>query len=320
MRNEKAFTRKMHELLEYSIVHGLPSQHSDVRFSDGLIMGFWWKKHKKEIYAMQGESLLAKKIVEVDTFWRLKYSGLSFEDKMREYLDYLRKFGKPQRKSLVRFSDYTLMGYWLSNNYKEVYALEGKNVLASEICYILKNGHVSGEKLSNREKMSLLLDYLQYNLKLPEYKNFSSFSNGELIRDFWNNYKYIIYDLKDSDDVAKNIINIVLENYEKDKNEVFEGRLLEILNYIENFGIPLQIGNETFKDGTKLGRFWYDNKQKIYELKDFNPIAFKIVNLVEKINPQYFDGIKVLIDEQREFGALAFGIDEMGREKVLVKK
>jgi hypothetical protein len=232
------------------------------------------KENDEERYA----ELLCEKIY--DSFGEM-ISGLSIEDKIKEFIAEVEKNGIPSSKNKeLKFSDNTLMGrFWehckgkdKCNRDEYSSLLENETLKQDWIRY-------QKEKDKNKDKIKLLIkdkikEFIKHVEKngIPKQKDKEiKFSDNTLMGIFWENCKK--QDKCNKDEYSSLLENETLkddwERYqkEKDKNKnktklLIKDKIKEFLKYIEKNGIPKQNDKIKFSDNTLMGRFWPECKKQ----------------------------------------------------------
>ena len=289
-------------------------QSSSLLFSDGTKMGRYWNANKDKIYQMVIEEsnpfvVQYKEQYEV-LIKEYNKKGLGDEEKLLEYLKAMKENDNkimPKRSSLL-FSDGTKMNpYW--NNKDKIYKMiteEGNTFVVQykDQCEVLIKEYNSYQekqeiKITEEEK---LLEYLQAmkdndNNIIPKSSP-ALFSDGTKMGNYWNANKDKIYQMviEESNPFIikyKDQCEVLIKEYDK-KQLSEEEKLLEYLQAMkdnDNNIIP-KSSPALFSDGTKMGGYWNNNKDKIYQM------------IMEEGNPfvvQYKEQYEVLISEYIKF-------------------
>ena len=287
---------------------------SPALFSDGTKMGSYWNANKDKIYQMVIEEsnpfvVQYKEQYEV-LIKEYNKKGLGDEEKLLEYLKAMKENDNkimPKRSSLL-FSDGTKMNpYW--NNKDKIYKMiteEGNTFVVQykDQCEVLIKEYNSYQekqeiKITEEEK---LLEYLQAmkdndNNIIPKSSP-ALFSDGTKMGSYWNANKDKIYQMviEESNPFIikyKDQCEVLIKEYDK-KQLSEEEKLLEYLQAMkdnDNNIIP-KSSPALFSDGTKMGGYWNNNKDKIYQM------------IMEEGNPfvvQYKEQYEVLISEYIKF-------------------
>ena len=297
------------------------SQSSPLLFSDGTQTGTYWNSNKDKIYKMiteednqfivQYKAQCEVLIKEYNKYQEKQKSKITEEEKLLEYLQAMKDNDDetiPYNSTLL-FSDGTKMGiYWgHSNNKDKIYKMiiEGGNQFAiqyKEECEVLikeyKNYQEKQEvKITEEEK---LLEYLQAmkdnDNKIIPYNSSSLFSDGTQMGYYWSNsnnkdkiYKMITEESNPFVIQYKDQCEVLIKEYNK-KQLSEEEKLFEYLQAMKNNGnkIITQRSPLLFSDGTKIGGYGSNKKDKIYQM------------VMEKGNPfivKYKAQCEVLINE-----------------------
>ena len=230
---------------------------------------------------------------------------LTDEEKLLEYLQAMKDNGNKLIPSTVKnlFSDGTKMGYYWSDKKNKIYKMiieEGNPFIIKykDQCKVLIKEY-DKKQLSEEEK---LLEYLQAmkdndNNIIPKSSP-ALFSDGTKMGGYWNKNKDKIYRMviEESNPFIikyKDQCEVLIKEYDK-KQLSEEEKLLEYLQAMkdnDNNIIP-KSSPALFSDGTKMGGYWNNNKDKIYQM------------IMEEGNPfvvQYKEKYEVLISEYIKF-------------------
>ena len=230
---------------------------------------------------------------------------LTDEEKLLEYLQAMKDNGNKLIPSTVKnlFSDGTKMGYYWSDKKNKIYKMiieEGNPFIIKykDQCKVLIKEY-DKKQLSEEEK---LLEYLQAmkdndNNIIPKSSP-ALFSDGTKMGGYWNKNKDKIYRMviEESNPFIikyKDQCEVLIKEYDK-KQLSEEEKLLEYLQAMkdnDNNIIP-KSSPALFSDGTKMGGYWNNNKDKIYQM------------IMEEGNPfvvQYKEQYEVLISEYIKF-------------------
>ena len=290
-------------------------QRSPLLFSDGTKMDTYWKDTKDKIYNMitkEGNQFVIqyKKQCEV-LIKEYNKKQLSEEERLLEYLQAMKENGNkiiPQNSSLL-FSDETKMAHYWHNKKDKIYKMitEEGNLFVVQYkdqCEVLISEYIklqekSETKITEEKK---LLEYLQAmkdddNKIIPRSSSLL-FSDGTKMCVYWRHNKDKIYKMITEEGNPfivqyKDQCEVLIKEYNK-KQLSEEEKLFEYLQAIkdnDNKIIPAR-SPLLFSDGTKMGRYWNDNKDKIYKI------------ITEEGNPfivQYKDQCEVLIKEYNNY-------------------
>ena len=274
-----SFDDKLKEAYDYLKAKGHlpPLDDTEIKFSDGAIMGGWLSKNKLQFQQKQGENQFAKAIIQ-ELKGRKK---ISFEEKLKEAYDYLQNKGylPTLDDKNIEFSDGTVMGSWLSTNKSKLQELEEINEYAKAIIQELK-----GRKgLSFDDKLIETYNYLQNNGYLPNSKNKEiKFSDGSQISSWLFTNKSRLQELEETNEYAKAII----QELEKRRGLNFEENVKEAYDYLQAEGhLPsFEDAKIKFSDGVILGDWIGRNRKKIIEESKKGKIeAITIVDYLDKI-------------------------------------
>ncbi len=239
---------------------------------------------------------------------KIKVKTISFEDKLLEYLEAMHKNNDSiiLTTSNLKFSDGVFMNQFLKNNREKIYKLitTKNNIFIKKYpkcCeniindYMLRKGKSEEIKLTDEER---LIEYLiamsKNNNELIKQTSALRFSDGISMRYYWNIYKEKIIKLlsenmdkylKDYKEACKTIADAYKEYktylMKKENNLIldFNRKLLEYLKAMNknNNQIINQRSNIKFSDGTNMGSFFNNNREKIYEelIKENNKFVKK---------------------------------------------
>ena len=291
--------------------------NSSLLFSDGTKMGYYWKDKKNRIYKMitKESNLFDIRYKEQCEVLIKEYNKkqLSEEEKLFEYLKAIKDNCNniiPQRSPLL-FSDGTKMGIsWnISNNKDKIYKMiteEGNPFIVQykEQCEVLikeYNNYQKNQetKIIEEEKLFEYLKAIKDNCNniIPQ-RSPLLFSDGTKMGYYWIDKKDKIYKMIIEEGNLfiikyKDQCEVLIKEYNK-KRLSNEEKLLEYLKAMKVNGNKIIPYNSSllFSDGTKMGYYWSDKKDKIYEM------------ITEKGNPfiaQYKDQCEVLINEYIKF-------------------
>ena len=268
----------------------LPTNYNKtVKFSDGTFIGRWIYNNKKRIQELQEVDEKARAIIEeLD-----KRKGLTFEERIEEIYNYLLKHNElPSVNSkMVKFSDGLFMGGWIRKNRNKIQELEG-NEKAKAIMEKIKI------RLSFEEKIEEIYNYLLKDNELPTKSNKTiKFSDGSLMGEWIKTNRNKIQELE-GNEKAKAIMGKIKIRLS------FEEKIEEMYNYLLNHNeIPVKSDNNAsrFSDGTFMGIWIQKNKNKLINDYGSNKNIKRLVDLILKINPKYFDNILKTLQLKGEF-------------------
>ena len=298
-------------------------QRSSLLFSDGTQMGYYWSDKKNKIYNMiteEGNPFVIQYkdqcevlIKEYNKYQEKSETKITEEEKLFEYLKAIKDNCNniiPQRSPLL-FSDGTKMGIsWnISNNKDKIYKMiteEGNPFIVQykEQCEVLikeYNNYQKNQetKIIEEEKLFEYLKAIKDNCNniIPQ-RSPLLFSDGTKMGYYWIDKKDKIYKMIIEEGNLfiikyKDQCEVLIKEYNK-KRLSNEEKLLEYLKAMKVNGNKIIPYNSSllFSDGTKMGYYWSDKKDKIYEM------------ITEKGNPfiaQYKDQCEVLINEYIKF-------------------
>lgn len=291
---------------------------------------------------------------------KIKVKTISFEDKLLEFLEAMHKNNDNiiLTTSKLKFSDGVFMNQFLKNNREKIYTLitTKNNIFIKKYpkcCeniindYMLIKAKSKDISLTDEER---LIEYLiamsKNNNKLIKQTSNLRFSDGISMRYYWNIYKEKIIKLlsenmdkylKDYKEACKTIIDAYKEykNYliKKENNLIldFNRKLLEYLKAMNknNNKIINQRSNIKFSDGTNMGSFFNNNREKIYEelIKDNNKFLKKypascmtLIKKCEGLFEQRREKRKNYIMNKRKFREESSFDKTLSNEKEINKK
>lgn len=291
---------------------------------------------------------------------KIKVKTISFEDKLLEFLEAMHKNNDNiiLTTSKLKFSDGVFMNQFLKNNREKIYTLitTKNNIFIKKYpkcCENISNDYMfikaksKDISLTDEER---LIEYLiamsKNNNKLIKQTSNLRFSDGISMRYYWNIYKEKIIKLlsenmdkylKDYKEAYKTIIDAYKEykNYliKKENNLIldFNRKLLEYLKAMNknNNKIINQRSNIKFSDGTNMGSFFNNNREKIYEelIKDNNKFLKKypascmiLIKKCEGLFEQRREKRKNYIMNKRKFREESSFDKTLSNEKEINKK
>ena len=293
-------------------------QRSSLLFSDGTKMGIYWNDKKNKIYNMiteEGNPFVIQYkdqcevlIKEYNKYQEKSETKITEEEKLLEYLQAMKDNGNkiiPNRSPLL-FSDGTKMGiYWYTNRDK-IYKMitEEGNLFVIQYkdqCEVLIKEY-NKKQLSEEEK---LLEYLQamkdnYNKIIPQNSSLL-FSDGTQMRRYWDNNKDKIYQMlmEESNpfiikykDQCEVLISEYIKFQEKSETKITEEKkLFEYLQAMKENDSKIipRSSSLLFSDGTKMGGYWNNKKDKIYKMitEEGNLFIIKYKNQCEVLINEY---------------------------------
>lgn len=291
---------------------------------------------------------------------KIKVKTISFEDKLLEFLEAMHKNNDNiiLTTSKLKFSDGVFMNQFLKNNREKIYTLitTKNNIFIKKYpkcCeniindYMLIKAKSKDISLTDEER---LIEYLiamsKNNNKLIKQTSNLRFSDGISMRYYWNIYKEKIIKLlsenmdeylKDYKGACKTIIDAYKEykNYliKKENNLIldFNRKLLEYLKAMNknNNKIINQRSNIKFSDGTNMGSFFNNNREKIYEklikennkfLKKYPESCITLIKKCEGLFEQRREKRKNYIMNKRKFREESSFDKTLSNEKEINKK
>lgn len=272
---------------------------------------------------------------------KIKVKTISFEDKLLEFLEAMHKNNDSiiLTTSKLKFSDGVFMNQFLKNNREKIYTLitTKNNIFIKKYpkcCENIINDYMFIKSKSKNISLTdeeRLIEYLiamsKNNNKLIKQTSNLRFSDGISMRYYWNIYKEKIIKLlsenmdeylKDYKEACKTIIDAYKEykNYliKKENNLIldFNRKLLEYLKAMNknNNKIINQRSNIKFSDGTNMGSFFNNNREKIYEelikennkfLKKYPASCMTLIKKCEDLFEQRREKRKKYIMNKRKF-------------------
>ena len=208
-RKGLCFEDKIEEVYEYvQKYNALPMpKDKTIKFSDGVLMGNWLNKNRLKIAKMSKDDETALVIINKLN----SRMGLSFEDKIEEVYEYLRK-----NKSLpntndkqIKFSDGVLMGSWFTYQRLKLEEASKNNKKAE----VIVNELNSRKGLSFEKRLEEVYEYLLDCGNLPVISDkYICFSDNKSISNWLSRNRQKIYELYLTDDaLAVKFVNLVLE-------------------------------------------------------------------------------------------------------------
>ena len=289
-------------------------QRCSLLFSDGTKMGSYWNDNKDKIYKMiteEGNQFIVKYKDQCEVLIKeYNKKQLSEEEKLIEYLQAMKANGNkiiPQSSSLL-FSDGTKMRTYWKDKKDKIYEMitEEENpfvIQYKDQCEVIIEEY-NKKKLSEEEK---LIEYLQAmktnsNKIIPQSSSLL-FSDGTQMKRYWSANKDKIYEMITEEGNRfivkyKDQCEVLIKEYNKkklsDEEKLFE--YLQAMKDNENKIIP-KSSSLLFSDGTKMGTYWKDNKDKIYEMitEEENPFVIQYKNQCEVLINKY-----ILLQEKRK--------------------
>ena len=291
---------------------------------------------------------------------KIKVKTISFEDKLLEFLEAMHKNNDSiiLTTSKLKFSDGVFMNQFLKNNREKIYTLitTKNNIFIKKYpkcCENIINDYMFIKSKSKNISLTdeeRLIEYLiamsKNNNKLIKQTSNLRFSDGISMRYYWNIYKEKIVKLlsenmdnylKDYKEACKTIIDAYKEykNYliKKENNLIldFNRKLLEYLKAMNknNNKIINQRSNIKFSDGTNMGSFFNNNREKIYEelikennkfLKKYPASCMTLIKKCEDLFEQRREKRKKYIMNKRKFREESSFDKTLSNEKEINKK
>ena len=287
-------------------------QRSPLLFSDGTQMETYWYANRDKIYKMiteEGNQFIIKYKDQCEVLIKeYDKKGLGDEEKLLEYLKAMKENDNkiiPARSPLL-FSNGTKMGYYWSDKKNRIYKTITKEdnqfvVKYKDQCEVLIKEYSSYQeksetKITEEEK---LLEYLQTmkdnDNKIIPFNSPLLFSDGTQMRQYWGNNRDKIYQMvmeEGNPFIAqyKEQCEVLIKEYNK-KGLGDEEKLLEYLKAMkenDNKIIPAR-SPLLFSNGTKMGYYWSDKKNRIYKTitKEDNQFVVKYKDQCEVLIKEY---------------------------------
>ena len=324
---EKSETKITEEekLLEYLQVmkendNKIMPRRNSLLFSNGTKMNQYWN-NKDKIYKMiteEGNTFIVQYkdqcevlIKEYNSYQEKQEIKITEEEKLLEYLQAMKDNDNNiiPKSSPALFSDGTKMGGYWNKNKDKIYrmVIEESNpfiIKYKDQCEVLIKEY-NKKGLGDEEK---LLEYLKAmkdndNNIIPQSSSLL-FSDGTKMGNYWNTNKDKIYQMviEESNPFVvqyKEQYEVLISEYikfqEKSETKITEEeKLLEYLQVMkenDNKIIPTR-SPLLFSDGTKMGYYWSNKKDKIYKMIIEEGNLFII---------KYKDQCEVLINEYVKF-------------------
>ena len=324
---EKSETKITEEekLLEYLQVmkendNKIMPRRNSLLFSNGTKMNQYWN-NKDKIYKMiteEGNTFIVQYkdqcevlIKEYNSYQEKQEIKITEEEKLLEYLQAMKDNDNNiiPKSSPALFSDGTKMNQYWNKNKDKIYKMiteEGNPFIVQykKQCDVLIKEY-NEKQLSDEEK---LLEYLKAmkdndNKIIPQSSSLL-FSDGTKMGNYWNTNKDKIYQMviEESNPFVvqyKEQYEVLISEYikfqEKSETKITEEeKLLEYLQVMkenDNKIIPTR-SPLLFSDGTKMGYYWSNKKDKIYKMIIEEGNLFII---------KYKDQCEVLINEYVKF-------------------
>ena len=289
--------------------------NSPLLFSDGTKMANYWKDKKDKIYKMiaeKGNQFIIKYKAQCEVLIKeYNKKQLSEEEKLFEYLKTTKENGNkiiPKRSSLLFSDGIQMRNYWPQNKDK-IYKMiteEGNSFVIQykEQCEVLIKEYNNYQekqetKITEEEKLFEYLQAMKANdNKITPRSSSLLFSDGTQISSYWKLNKDKIY--KMITEYGNRFImqykaqcEVLIKEYNK-KQLSEEERLLEYLQATKENGNKIMPKRSLllFSDGTQMGYYWSNKKDKIYKMitEEDNPFIIK-----------YKDQCEVLISEYIKF-------------------
>jgi len=277
---------KIDELLNYvSLNNKIPLRNESVLFTNGSYMGGFWNSYKKKCDKKPFDKLLTNDLLKDNyneyLIIREKNKNkikLSIKDKIDELLNYVSLNNKiPKQNKSVLFTNESCMGsFW--GFHKPKCDIEPFNKLLTNNLLkdnyneylIIREKNKNKIKLSIKDKINELLNYVSLNNKIPSSNKSVLFTNGSYMGIFWNVNKKKCnmepFNKLLTNDLLKNNYDEYLIKKEKNKNKIklsMKDKINELLNYVSlNNKIPLRNKSVLFTNGSYMGGFWKVSKKK----------------------------------------------------------
>ena len=292
-------------------------KRSSLLFSNGTKMNQYWN-NKDKIYKMiteEGNTFIVQYkdqcevlIKEYNSYQEKQEIKITEEEKLLEYLQAMKDNDNKiiHARSPLLFNDGTKMGYYWSDKKDKIYKMITKEgnlfvmqykkqceVIIKEYNNYQKNQEA---KITEEEKLFEYLKAIKDNgNKIIPQSSPLLFSDGTKMGIYWNSRKkdkrYEMIIEKENQFIMqyKEQCEVLIKEYNK-KGLGDEEKLLEYLKAMkenDNKIIPPR-SPLLFSDGTKMGYYWSDKKDKIYKMITEEDNQFIV---------QYKDQCEVLINE-----------------------
>lgn len=260
----------------------LPKQHCYDLLCEGIKIGPFWNICLQNMNKHPYDKLLTNKIIE-DYYNKYLHKknlrstviNVSLDEKIKILLDYVENNKKtPPIKGKDKFPNGQKIGlFWDTiKQYKKIYQpryiiLSNNKILIDSYNLYWNRIDTNGTKkrITNEEKIKLLIKWVEDNKKLPPAKCKDLFSDGQKIGIFWDTCKH-------KKKLSKEPFNKLLENSiisEAYNNHVSYIKLKindeEIINtflrFVNDKGLPTHTCKAKFSNGKKLIGFWNNCKK-----------------------------------------------------------
>lgn len=269
------YEQRIHEYIQFLNNGYTPKEiESQQFFSDGSSVGAFWHRDKTREYIyntllydenyQNGFDIALEGISDI-------LSKLTNEEKIIEYIELLNKGYIPyaNKDKNNKFSDGSIINsFWKWNKEKIIAKLNSDPKYQKG--YTKARQSIEGfqnkesNKLSFEQKIYEYIELLNTGYIPRKYEKEKTFSNGELINQFWSRKEKIIEDLNNNPryktgyEIAKNTINLLINKL------TTERKIIEYIEMLNSGYVPTNRENEkSFSDGSLLGVFWPNNKEKI---------------------------------------------------------
>lgn len=195
-------------------------------------------------------------------------------DKLHAYIELLNNGLKPKNYDPVTiFSNGTKVNqYWAKNRSKIITELNTNPIYNSgyEVAKKTVSDYMSS-LIKNRLKE--YIELLNNGIITPSYNDEThEFKDGQKIKYFWSNNKDKIISLLNTDPKYNRGYEIAKEAIKKYLLSLNQDKISEYIELLNNGLIPTSNdSHHTFKDGTKINKFWSNNKDKIINELTTNP-------------------------------------------------
>lgn len=192
--------------------------------------------------------------------------------RLKQLYNHLKKYGDlpVQTDKNFKFDDGVYMGRFIAHNKRKIMALKEGNEYAFELARYFEKKNLSFE-----DKLKEVYEYLVNYGKLPFISNNEvKFSNGEVMSTWFshNRKKISLMDNYMAKEITKHLNGRRLK---------FIDKLDELYNYyVLNGFIPNSSSREAFSDGSLMGCFVQENKDKLIKASELDDRAEVILNFL----------------------------------------
>lgn len=202
--------------------------------------------------------------------------------RLKQLVDHLRSYGDlpVQTDKNFKFDDGIYMGRFIAHNKRKVMMLKEGNEYAFELAIYFEQ-----KDLNFDDKLKGVYEYLVNYGKLPFTSDSEvKFSNGEVMSTWFSHNRKKI-------SLMDNYMAKVITKHLNGRKLKFMDKLDELYNYyILNGFIPNVTSREIFSDGSLMGGFVKENKDKLIKASESDSVAKEILDFLNS---------KKLSDEQK---------------------